>query len=246
MEQLIQFPSFGHIIKGRFQSPHRNAPCIVMSHGFESSMDGNKWQLLVPWFSARGFATLRFNYRGCGEGTTKSEGAFEETTLSSRIADYHGGLDFLQGTDVDTQRIGVIGSSFGATIILAAPDERIKVLVALAAPYAFPPLAEEEQAHLQKQGYLVLPSGNKLGVGFFRDLEHYDVLQQVRQIGKPVLIIHGSQDEVVPIENARAIYAASAGVKKLEIIEGADHSFTDYRYCGQIMNMSYDWFENYL
>ncbi|HAR36593.1 MAG TPA: hypothetical protein DCR87_06800 [Acidobacteria bacterium] len=246
MEQLIEFHSEGQVIKGKFQSPGKSAPCVLLSHGFESSMNGNKWQLFVPWFSSLGFATLRFNYRGCGEGETKSEGKFEDTTLTARIKDYQAALTYLQKADINSERIAVIGSSFGATIVLAVSDTRVKVVVTLAAPYEFPQPPREAWASIKEQGYVQLPSGNKLGTGFFADLQQHDVLHQVSLMKQPLLIFHGGNDEVVPLENARAIYARVTGLKKLEIMEGADHSFTDPCYCEQIMQISRDWFDCYL
>ena len=246
MEQLVQFLSDGQLVRGKFQSPANKSPCILMSHGFESSMDGNKWQLFVPWFSRLGYATLRFNYRGCGEGDNKSEGKFENTTLTARIADYQAALGFLQSAGVDTQRIAVIGSSFGAMIILAAPDVRIKAAIVLAAPYYFPLPSQEELANIKKEGYFLLSSGKRLLPSFLEDLPRYDVLRKVKEIKQPLLIFHGGQDELVSVESARKIYSAVSVPRRLEILEGADHSFTDYRYCEQIMKISRDWFHEYL
>lgn len=250
MEQRVEFYSEGQKVVGRFQSPARGAPCIVMSHGFESSMDGAKWTAFPLWFFEHGFATLKFNYRGCGEGDARSEGKFEDTTLTARLKDYHAALDFLEGTGVDMGRVGVIGSSFGGMIALASEDDRVKVLVTLATPCEFPlPPDEElnkELEHAQEQRLIELPSGRRLRVEFFSDIKRYDIWQRVRKMRQPLLIIHGSCDELVPVENAYQIYDNANEPRKLEILEGADHSFTDPRWWDKLMALSLDWFRRYL
>ena len=130
--QTVEFTSEGQTVRGDLIVPAPGSPCILMSHGFEASKDGTKWSFLTPRLVDRGYAVLKFNYRGCGYGPDASDGLFEDTTLSARIADYRAALDFLQGVDVDSDRIAVIGSSFGGEIPVAAQDPRVKAYILLA------------------------------------------------------------------------------------------------------------------
>ena len=107
--QTVEFTSEGQTVRGDLIVPAPGSPCILMSHGFEASKDGAKWSFLTPRLLDRGYTLLKFNYRGCGYGSDASDGLFEKTTLSARIADYRAALDFLQDTDVDPNRIAVIG-----------------------------------------------------------------------------------------------------------------------------------------
>ena len=224
MEQLVEFYSEKQRVVGRFQSPVKGAPCILLSHGFESSMDGGKWVTFPLWFFKQGYATLKFNYRGCGVGEAKSEGNFEDTTLTARLKDYHAALDFLEEKGVDMRRIGSVGSSFGGMIVLASGDERVKAIASMATPCEFFTLPEEEMNKelecVKEQGLVELPSGRKLDMGFFADIKRYDIRQRVRAVRKPLLVMHGSADELVPVENAHRIYNAANAPKKLEIVEG--------------------------
>ena len=152
MEQLVAIYNQGQKMFGNLCLPQEKAPCVLMSHGLESSKDGNKWLVLAPRFHDAGFASLRFSYRGCGEGEERSEGEFADTSLTGRISDYKAASDFLQRAEIDTARIGAIGSSFGGMVVLAAKDERIKVIVALATPSHFPSLGEERLEQIRATG----------------------------------------------------------------------------------------------
>jgi len=118
----------------------RKAACILTLHGLESSKDSGKWPIVALRLYDEGYACLRFNFRGCGEGPEKSEGKIEDTSLTGRIKDYLAALQFLQDTGrVDMDRLGIIGSSFGGMVAIAAQEKkRIKAMVTLSSLYMIP------------------------------------------------------------------------------------------------------------
>jgi len=245
-EQLIVIHNQGQKIFGNLCPLQKEAPCVVMSHGLESSKDGSKWLALAPQLYDAGFASLRFSYRGCGEGDEKSEGEFEDTTLTGRMSDYRAAIDFLQKTRIDTTRLGVIGSSFGGTVILTARDERIKAMVILATPAHFPSPGKEELKHVKDKGYFEFESGRRLRLGFFEDVRQYNIYDEIKKIHRPLLIIHGSHDEIVPVEHASALYSHANEPKRLEIIDGANHVFDKPEHRDTVIRLSLEWFKTYL
>ena len=247
MERKVTFHSQGQVIYANLSLPYTDAPCVIMSHGLEGSKDGEKWLLLAPRLYDAGFAFLRFNYRGCGEeGREKSEGKFEETTLSRRIKDYRAALDFVETAAVDKNRLGVIGSSFGGTVAIAAQDKRIKAMVALATPCRFnAPSKEHLRAH-QARDFFDLPSGRRLKAEFWHDIRRYDVCHAAGKTGCPLLIIHGGADKDVPVENAHQLYENTKEPKRLEIIEGGDHGFKNPAHLEQVIGLTCQWFKRYL
>jgi fermentation-respiration switch protein FrsA (DUF1100 family) len=54
----------------------------------------------------------------------------------------------------------------------------------------------------------------------------YDNLGRVGQVKVPVLVIHGSHDEIIPVDMARRVFAAAAEPKELYLIPGAHHNDT--------------------
>ena len=242
MKQTVRFYSEGQAIVGNLSLPYIGAPCIIMSHGFESSKDGTKWLALAPRLYEAGFAFLRFNYRGCGRGQETSEGQFEDTTLSGRIKDYIAAINFSENTEIDTKRLGVIGSSFGGMVVLAARDSRIKAMVTLSAPARFQTPTKEQLS----REFIELPSGQRLRTGFFRDAQQYDICQAIGKISCPVLLIHGSADEVVPVKDAHDLYRSAREPKRLAIIEGGSHALNEPEHLEQILSLTLNWFQQYL
>jgi fermentation-respiration switch protein FrsA (DUF1100 family) len=49
-------------------------------------------------------------------------------------------------------------------------------------------------------------------------------LRHIRQVRAPVLVIHGTDDEVIPVSHGRRLYEAAAGPKQALWIEGAHHN----------------------
>jgi len=49
------------------------------------SKDSGKWPTIASRLYDEGYACLRFNFRGCGEGPERSEGKFEDVSLTGRM-----------------------------------------------------------------------------------------------------------------------------------------------------------------
>ena len=242
----VEFSVAGETLRGDLAVPAPDSPCILMSHGFEASKDGAKWSFLAPRLVKRGYAILKFNYRGCGCGPDASDGLFEDTTLSARIDDYHAALDFLQGQMIDVNRIAVVGSSFGGEVPVAAQDPRVKAYVLLATPSRPQTPTEEHLAECQATGYFTLPSGKRLKPAYFEDSARYNLCQAASNLDRPVLIIHGSLDDDVPVEQARELYAHARKPKMLEIIQGAEHALRRPEDMERILELTLCWLEDYL
>jgi hypothetical protein len=177
-EFLSTFHSGNQKLLGNLHLPYQNVPCVITLHGLESSKDSGKWPTIAARLTDEGYACLRFNFRGCGSGPEKSEGKFEDVSLTGRIEDYKAALQFLQDTNrVDMSRLGVIGSSFGGMVAVAAQDKRIKAMVCLSTPYYLP--------HISRG------AGRISKKGFYEDLRTYRLLEAVRN-APPILILHGN------------------------------------------------------
>lgn len=233
------------MLYGNLHLSAEGAPCIITLHGLESSKDSGKWPIIAHKLAMEGYACLRFNFRGCGEGWEKSQGSFYETSLTSRIEDYKAAIDFLEKSGkVDMGRLGVIGSSMGGMVAIAAQDPRIKVMAVMATPCEGIGLGKPHSSG-NKILYYALPSGRRLNVEFYRDLARYNLLEAVKK-APPILIIHGSSDMLVPVEHAQRLYKAALVPKRLEVIEGADHTFSNPMHLMRAIGLILEWLRKHL
>ena len=248
--ETVAFYSEGYRLIGNLHCPYENAPCVLLCHGIASSKDSEKWLTFADGLENEGFAALRFSFRGCGWGDEWSEGDFQDTTLTSRIKDYKAALDFLESTgNVDTNRLGVAGSSFGGCTIIAANDPRPKCYVALATPYELGTTTEVLKSFREKGYYefpgVVEPRMSRIKETLYDDFKSYDMGEAVKRIEHPLLIVHGSRDTIA-VSDARRLYENASQPKRLEIIEGGSHTFVDTGHLGTVIDLSIGWFKKYL
>ena len=208
--------------------------CIVTCHGLFSSKESEKFIDLGNFFAQNGFFVLRFDFRGCGE----SEGFIEDTTVSGRKEDLTAALSYIESTlPLDTHTIGLLGSSMGGYIsLLVAPGSTlVKAVVTWATPLTFRGLRA------------VITNSNQVQLkeNFYQDTRHYDASSFVPRV-KNLLVIHGDCDETVPLTHAQELHKLAQEPKKLTIVPGADHTFSNPPLRKQAITESLNWFNRYL
>lgn len=224
---------------GVLSVPEGASTVVVISHGFTSSKDSRIYCELQEMINARGIGTLRYDYYGHGE----SSGKFEDITLSSACSSVYSAVDFTR--QQGKYDVALLGASFGGLIsIIGASVKHVKALV-LKSPVTDPVkfwrsrLGDEGIRKWEKEGVLHYDNlGEKydLKPGFWQNINYYDMPLLVRGVSCPTLIVHGSADTVVPIEQSREL-AERTGAQ-LKVIEGADHAYSDpahYEECKGVM-----------
>lgn len=102
-------------------------PGLVMAQGFGGLKKMNV-NVFAQFFSASGYASLVFDYRGFGE----SDGERWRLIPEEQVEDIIAAITYLGTMDgVDPRRLGVYGTSFGGGNVIAAAalDERIRCTV---------------------------------------------------------------------------------------------------------------------
>ena len=105
-------------------------PAIVLGHGF-----GIRKESLVveaEHLTAAGFVTLAIDYRTFGESGGEPRGSLFPL---NQVEDFRNGITYLQRRhDVDPDRVGIWGASFGGGVVImtAALDRRVRAVVAMA------------------------------------------------------------------------------------------------------------------
>jgi hypothetical protein len=184
-----------------------------------------------------GIASLRFDFRYSGD----SEGEFENTTISSQVADFKQAIMFAARMKmVDRKRIGALGLSMGSVVALESSlgNPLVKSLclwAAIADPtQAFGNWLERGWFKRMNDGkYAVfygLPPGYPepgwiLKNDFFTDLPTHKPLSYVKRLAKPLLVVHGDADEDIDVSASKALFERAKEPKKLVLVHGAGHVF---------------------
>jgi alpha/beta superfamily hydrolase len=140
-QEKVFFNSGNLILEGRLAMPsHTGAdPGVVLCHPhplYGGSMNNNVIYTVSRALVEKGFAALRFNFRGVG----RSEGPHDEGR--GERDDALAAVSFLAGREgVDRSRLGLMGYSFGGAVALAAGmrEETVKAVAAVS-PVEIPAL----------------------------------------------------------------------------------------------------------
>jgi dienelactone hydrolase len=251
-------------------------PAVVVLHG----LGGRKEQMtdLMEDLSRRGYLTLAIDARWHGERGPGLQAAMIRAFRSRRghpyvyetVSDLFRTLDYLQSrSDVDGERIGMIGFSMGGqqTWITAALDTRVKVAVPAIGVNTFGWTVEHDQwryrTRLLPRLYEAARSDldepevnarvyrevwDRLTPGLFNRFDGPKLLPLIAP--RPLLVLNGEEDPLVPIEaarlaadSARRAYKA-AGVPerfRFDVAPDTAHTITtDQR------RLALDWFDRWL
>ncbi len=154
--------------------------------------------------AGRGYAVLLVDYRGYGgnPGKPSEEGL---------AADARAAVAYLRTrSGFDSDRLVYFGESLGAAVALGLAVHEEPAALVLRSP--FTSLPDIGSTH-----YPFLPTSLLLW-------DRYPNLETIPEIDAPVMIIAGSADSIVPVGQSRKLYEASLGLKRLLVIDGADHN----------------------
>jgi uncharacterized protein len=230
----VSFESDGQKVSGILHLPDKKRPpCVIASHGLLSSKESEKFIALGERLSQEEIAMLRFDFRGCGE----SEGSLEEDTVSRRVADLTAAVEFMRSYPGMGKKRGLLGSSLGGylSLIKASMDKEIRTTVIWATPFHLDDLKSK------KEGEDYPPPKE----AFLQDLSNHRILPLLPKISN-CLVIHGSQDELVSMDQAWEIFQGLASPKEIRVIEGGDHRLTNPAHRQRAIDLTTAWFKKFL
>ena len=195
---------------------------VVLGHGVTGNKDRPFLVELADNLSNAGIPTIRFSFSGNGN----SDGEFTQSTISKEIGDLASVLDVL-----DNHTICYVGHSMGGAVgvLSASQDNRIKLLVSLAGMVDTKAFAQREFGDVTPdKGVMWDEPTCPLSQAYMDDLTQINtVVDCASKISVPWLLVHGTEDDVVPIEDSQKIYAQANEPKELFTIEDANHVFSD-------------------
>lgn len=219
---------------------------VILVHGFGATKEEDgMFDDIANILAESGILVYRFDFSGRGE----SDGDYANTSLTKQSDDLQSILDFVKSQSlVDTSRIGILGQSFGTPTSITL-NSNIKSLV-LMGSFGH---VKEVMSNLFGDGYnptgistRVKTDGEtvKLNPVFWSDFKNHDILKSIKLIKCPVLFIHGSEDDIVPLSEMEALYNAANDPKEKVVIKGGDHGLDPKR--NEMLKIIVDWFKKTL
>jgi dipeptidyl aminopeptidase/acylaminoacyl peptidase len=205
------------------------SPLVCLCHGVPSGdtpqPDDGGYPALAERLCQENLAVYFFNFRGSGDSGGNMDPMGWTRDLQT-VLDYLNGLD-----NIDKSRLFLVGFSAGAavSIYVASQDKRVSGVAACACP------AEITPVHDNNNWQVYIDHLREIGAirdeGFPSSLDEwvkgFQQIHPIKHVGgiapRPVLFIHGSRDETVPVSHAERLYEVAGFPKKLVIIEGAGH-----------------------
>lgn len=178
---------------------------VLYFHGNGGNLSRVGW--LADELAARGFDVMLFDYKGYG----RSEGA--SGSEQSLFEDADAAYDYLtKERGVAPESLVLYGQSLGTT---AATD------VAARRPCAAL-ILESGLSSASDMASVVLPGSPRFLHRLGRN--RFESARKLARVGCPVLVAHGERDEVIPVAQGRALYAAAHEPKSLIVIPQAGHN----------------------
>ena len=218
-------------ISGQLYLPDNQTPyaTVCVCHGIPAGTppdpgDGG-YPLLAERICHEGFAVLIFNFRGTGF----SGGNLD---ILGWTRDLKAAIDYLWALpEVDRSRLSLLGFSGGAAVAVyvASQDKRVSSIVTCACPaeFTFFTKVDEPQSVID----------HFRSIGAIRDkdfpystqdwLDGFRLVSPIKYVAgiapRPLLLVHGGQDETVAVSDAYKLYARAGEPKQIVIVDSAGH-----------------------
>lgn len=244
VESPVVFTSQNKQLVGMLHSVN-SLKCIVMCHGFTGNKIENK-RLFVEAareFVLHGNDVLRFDFYGSGD----SEGDFADTLISHYIANLKDAVFWCR--ERGYSKIAVLGISMGAAAaILTVGDLSIDALVTWS---AVPDMKQLFDSHAENVGEIVENqtsfefNGWKIKREFWHDAIKYDIMEALKHLKLPKLIVQGTADSSVFVQGFNSFQDIVCPPTDFMEIPGAGHTFQTSTHRFQVIRQTAIWFDRH-
>ena len=218
----------GFNIHGTLYVPGKEGPLplVILCHGFY----GNQYNVTdyAQYLSEHGYLTCTFDFVGGGP-SIESDGQMTDMSVLTEARDLEVILARLQeDSRVDRDHIFLFGESQGGYVCTYAAGthaEEIRGLVLLYPAYVMKQYAWQSVENMEEYPDTVEVLGATVSGMYIQDVLATDIYEVMKGYDKEVLILHGTNDSLVPISYSEEAAETFANAT-LERIEGAAHGFT--------------------
>lgn len=228
---------------------------VFLVHGLGGFRDTPEFKQIAHAFYDSGLSIVTFD---CRDSIGKSEGNYENATVSSYYSDLEDVINWASKHIFYSEPFFLCGLSLGGLVVLHYAQNYPQKVKALA-PFATLisgkislEVAEKyrptELKEWNETGWKVKKSGSKPGVvlklnwkKYSEDRMKYDALKRVNLLIRPVLLIVGENDIVTPLETQKLLYGELPAEKELHVIKGMGHVFKGEENLKQITTIIKKW-----
>jgi uncharacterized protein len=174
---------------------------VLLCHGNAGNVGDRVLHAAV--LTAAGFDVLLFDYRGYGHssGRPGERGTYRDARAALAC--------LLQQPEVDPSRVLYAGESLGGAVALELAIAHPPAALVLLS--AFTSVRDMARLHYGLMPTALVPDA-------------YPSLRLISELDAPVLVLHGADDAVVPVEHGRALFDAAPDPKRLRIVPGVGHN----------------------
>ena len=215
MEEQVQFKNLlGENLAGTLHLPQRTtARAVVLGHCFTCTRHTAVLRRLAADLAAAGFIALRFDFSGNGQ----SGGDFSQSTYSKQVAEMQTAVELVASRGAEW--IGLAGHSLGGLIcfLFASQTQTARAVCAIGSRISSMKathfLSPTQREILEKTGEVSFTSRGrflKITEEFFADANGFDLPGLLASFAKPLMMIHGDRDEIIPVAEAHRAKDARA------------------------------------
>lgn len=213
-------------VHGQLYLPNTDKfPVLILSHGFNGC--GNDFSEYADILSQNGIGAFIFDFCG-GSIRSKSELSTTEMTVFTEKEDLTAVIDFIKKLNY-TGEIFLFGASMGGLVSALTAEELghlISGIILLYPAFCVADNWNEKFPRIDDIPDVYRVWEMPLGKCFFETLHRFSVFEHIGNYHGNVLILHGDEDEIVPLEyshRANEIYTNS----KLQVFQNEAHGFSD-------------------
>ncbi|MGH9463235.1 MAG: S9 family peptidase [Vicinamibacteria bacterium] len=231
------------------RAPGSKHPLIVKIHGGPHSQDGPSFDFTAQTYASRGWATLKVNYRGSiGYGQAFADAVFGDQNGSEA-------KDVLEGVSaalrrypwIDPERLGIEGTSYGGQLTnwIVTQTDRFKAAIPIAGISNLVSFNYMAYYH----DYLRVEFGSYPHEdGLMDRLWEISPLRHVARVTTPTMLVHGENDNDVPIAEAEQFYIAlkDVGVETIMVRYPREgHGIQETGHAVDLIERSTAWYEKH-
>ncbi len=224
-------------LRGFLTEPENKKNIVVMLHGFtgHKNENGFLFKQIASSIASIDYASLRFDFMGSGD----SDGDYIDMTFLTEVEDAKTIIDYAYELN-GNKPIILLGFSMGGAVagyVAKIKEEKIAKLILMAPAgcmdehasrcFENAPKIDDNSADI---------GGFCIGKKYVESFNNIDLYCGVASFNRPVIIIHGGDDQAVPIEYGMK-YNEQYSDSSFHKIDGASHCFTKVEYRNKVQEL---------